>query len=162
MPSSSSPARRSTGLDAAADCADDSGVIVEYAGIVSAVAVLAATLSGAFGDRLAVLPTTSAGALTAVSAGAKSQQVPVAEARAAYKRAPYSKPVLKFLYAVGWIGGKKSPLSCLFARVSRGETEAETLRELRKNRRLVSQLKKRKVPQKQAAAVVTEGIASAC
>lgn len=137
-------------------------MIVEYASIVSAMAVLAATLSGAFGDRLAVLPTTSGGALSALNAGAKAQKVPAGEARAAYKRAPYSKPVLKYLYAIGWIGGKKSPLSCLFARVSRGETEAEALSEIRKNPRLVKQLKKRHVPQKRAAAVVVAGIASAC
>ena len=88
-------------------------MIVEYASIVSAMAVLASTLAGAFGDRLAVLPTTSGGALSALSAGAKAQKVSPGEARAAYQRAPYSKPVLKYLYAVGWIGGKKSPLSCL-------------------------------------------------
>jgi hypothetical protein len=137
-------------------------VIVEYASIVSAMAILASTLAGAFGDRLAVLPTTSGGALSALSAGAKAQKVSPGAARAAYQRAPYSKPVLKYLYAVGWIGGKKSPLSCLFARVSRGETEAETLREIRKNPKLVAQLKRRKVPQKQAASVVVAGIASAC
>jgi hypothetical protein len=137
-------------------------VIVEYASLVSAMAVLAATLSGAFGDRLAVLPTTSGGALSAISAGAKAQKVSPAEARAAYKRAPYSKPVLKYLYAVGWIGGKKSPLSCLFARVSRGETEAEALTEIRKNPKLVKQLKRRHVPQNHAANVVVAGIASAC
>jgi len=137
-------------------------VIVEYAGLVSAMAILASTLSGAFGDRLAVLPTTSGGALSALSAGAKAQKVSPGEARAAYQRAPYSKPVLKYLYAVGWIGGKKSPLSCLFARLSRGETEGEALREIRKNAKLVAQLKRRKVPQKQAAAVVVAGIASAC
>jgi len=137
-------------------------VIVEYASIVSAMAVLAATLSGAFGDRLAILPTSSGTALSSLSAGAKAQRVPAGEARAAYKRAPYSKPVLKYLYAVGWIGGKKSPLSCLFARVSRGDTEAETLREIRRNPKLVAQLKRRHVPQKQAASVVVAGIASAC
>jgi hypothetical protein len=137
-------------------------VIVEYASIVSAMAVLAATLSGAFGDRLAVLPTTSGGAIAALNAGAKAQKVAPGEARAAYRRAPYSKPVLKYLYAVGWIGGKKSPLSCLFARTSREETEAETLAELRKNAKLVAQLKKRRVPQKVAAVAVTAGIASAC
>jgi hypothetical protein len=137
-------------------------VIVEYAGIVSAIAVLAATLSGAFGERLAVLPTTSGTALSALGAGAKAQNVPAGEARAAYKRAPYSKPVLRYLYAVGWIGGKKSPLSCLFARVSPGETEAETLREIRANTKLVRQLKRRKVAQKRAATVVVAGIASAC
>jgi hypothetical protein len=137
-------------------------VIVEYAGIVSAVAILASTLSGAFGERLAILPTTSGTALSSLSAGAKAQNVPVSDARAAYKRAPYSKPVLKYLYAIGWIGGKKNPLTCLFARVSRGETEAEALKEIRKNPKLVQQLKKRHVAQKQAAVVVVAGIASAC
>ena len=137
-------------------------MIVEYASIVSAMAVLAATLSGAFGGKLAVLPTTSGAALTSISAAAKAQNVATRDARAAYNRAPYSKAVLKYLYAVGWIGGKKSPLSCLFARVSSGETEAETLREIRKNAKLVQQLKRRKVAQKQAATVVVAGIASAC
>jgi hypothetical protein len=137
-------------------------VVVEYAGIVSAMAVLAASLSGSFGGKLAVLPTTSGTALSALSAGAKAQAVPVGEARAAYERAPYSKPVLKYLYAVGWIGGKKSPLSCLFARVSPAETTAETIREIRKSPRLVRQLRLRHVAQKQAATVVVAGIASAC
>jgi hypothetical protein len=137
-------------------------VIAEYASIVSAMAVLAATLSGAFGERLAILPTSSGAALSSLSAGAKAQNVPPGEARAAYKRAPYSKPVLKYLYAVGWIGGKKSPLSCLFARVSPTETAAETLSEIRKNAKLVRQLKRRNVTQKRAASVVVAGIASAC
>jgi hypothetical protein len=141
---------------------DDSSVIVEYASIVSAMAILASTLSGAFGQRLAVLPTSSGAALSSLSAGAKAHKVAPSQARAAYERAPYSKPVLKYLYAIGWIGGKKSPLSCLFARVSRGDTESETLREIRKNRKLVSQLKKRHVTQRQAAEVVVAGIASAC
>ena len=92
--------------------------VVEYASIVSAMAVLASTLAGTFGQKLAVLPTSTASAISSVSVGAKAQHVPPAQARAAYKRAPYSKPVLKYLYAVGWIGGKKSAVSCLFARVS--------------------------------------------
>jgi hypothetical protein len=97
-----------------------------------------------------------------VSAGAKAQKVPTAQARAAYKRAPYSKPILKYLYAVGWIGGKKDPLSCLFAKVSRDDTEAETLSQIRTSPKLVKQLKRRHVSQKQAAEVVAAGIASAC
>jgi len=137
-------------------------VIVEYASIVSAMAVLAATLSGSFGQRLALLPTTSGTAIAQLSAGAKAQKVPPAQARGVYRRAPYSKPVLKYLYAVGWIGGKKSPLSCLFARVSPDETQAEALAEIRKNGKLVRQLKRRKVTPKRAAAVVVAGIASAC
>jgi hypothetical protein len=162
MRSWSSRGRGSTELDAAGAAADDSHVIVEYAGIVSAVAVLAATLSGAFGGKLAVLPTTNGTAVASLNAAAKAQKVAPAGARAAYKRAPYDKPVLKYLYAVGWIGGTKSAATCLFAKVTRADTEAETLREIRKNAKLVAQLKKRRVPQKQAAAVVTAGIASAC
>lgn len=137
-------------------------MIVEYASIVSAMAILASTLSGAFGQRLAVLPTSSGTAIAQVSAGARAQSVPPAQARAVYRRAPYSKPVLKYLYAVGWIGGKKSPLSCLFARVSPAETVAETSAAIRTNAGLVRQLKRRNVPVRRAAAVVVAGIASAC
>jgi hypothetical protein len=46
--------------------------------------------------------------------------------------------------------------------VSPGETEGETIREIRKNPKLVQQLKRRNVGQKQAAEVVVAGIASAC
>ena len=125
-------------------------------------AVLASTLSGAFGERLAVLPTSSATALSSLAAGAKAQNVPPGEARAAYKRAPYSKPVLKYLHAVGWIGGKKDPVSCLFARVQPDETAQEALAEIRKNRKLSRQLARRNVSKPAAAKVVVAGIASAC
>jgi hypothetical protein len=136
--------------------------MVEYASLVAAMAVLASTLTGAFGQKLAVLPSSSATALTSVSAGARAQGVPPAQARAAYRRAPYSKPVLKYLYAVGWIGGKKSPLSCLFARVQPEETRAEALAEIRKNRKLSRQLARRGVSKPMAAKVLVTGIASAC
>jgi len=136
-------------------------VLVEYASLVAAMAVLTASLTGAFGQKLAV-PTSSGAAISTLNAAAGSQKVPAGGARAAYKRAPHSKPVLKYLYAVGWIGGKKSPLSCLFARVSRDETEQEALGEIRGNAKLVKQLRRVHVGQKQAASVVVEGIASAC
>jgi hypothetical protein len=97
-----------------------------------------------------------------LNAAAGAQKVPAGGARTAYKRAPHSKPVLKYLYAVGWIGGKKSPLSCLFARTQPNETTQEALSEIRKNAKLVKQLRRVHVPQKQAASVVVEGIASAC
>lgn len=136
--------------------------MVEYASIVSALAVLASTLSGAFGQKLAVLPTSGATAITSVSAGARAQGVPPAQARAAYRSAPYTKPVLKYLYAVGWIGGKKSAVSCLFARVQPEETRAEALAEIRKNRKLSRQLARRNVSKPMAAKVLVAGVASAC
>ena len=137
-------------------------MIVEYASLVAAMAVLTASLTGAFGQKLAVLPTSSGAAVSTLNAAASSQKVPAGGARAAYKRAPYSKPVLKYLYAVGWIGGKKSPLSCLFARTQETETKQEALAEIRGNAKLVKQLRRVHVGQKQAASVVVAGIASAC
>jgi hypothetical protein len=137
-------------------------VIAEYASLVAAMAVLTGALAGNFGQKLSLLPTSSGTAISAVTAGARSQGVPAREARQAYNRAPYGKPVLKYLYAVGWIGGKKSPLSCLFARVSPDETAQEALVEIRRNGKLVKQLKRVDVSQKQAAKVVVAGIASAC
>lgn len=136
--------------------------MVEYASIVAAMAVLASTLTGAFGPKLAVLPTSSGAALQAVTAGAKAQHVPPAQARAAYRRAPYAKPVLKYLYAIGWIGGKKDPVSCLFARVQPEETARDALAQIRKNAKLVRQLARRGVSKPAAAKVVVAGIASAC
>jgi hypothetical protein len=136
--------------------------VVEYASLLTALAVLASTLSGAFGEKLAVLPTSSATAVSSINAGARAQGVPPAQARAAYKRAPYRKTVLRYLYAVGWIGGKKSPVSCLFARVQPEETQAEALAEIRKNRKLSRQLARRGVSKPAAAKVVVAGIASAC
>lgn len=136
--------------------------VVEYASLVAAMAMLTATLTGAFGQKLAVLPTSSASAIQLVSSGARFHKVPVGEARAAYNRAPYSKPVLKYLYAAGWIGGKKSPVSCLFARVSREKTEQEAVVEIRKNKKLAAQLKRRNVTLNTAATVLVAGIASAC
>ncbi|MDQ3380813.1 MAG: hypothetical protein M3546_10935 [Actinomycetota bacterium] len=137
-------------------------MLVEYASLVAAMAVLTASLTGAFGQKLAVLPTSSGAALSTLSAAAGAQRVPAGEARTAYKRAPYSKPVLKYLYAVGWIGGKKSPLSCLFARTQPSETEQEALTEIKGNGKLVKQLRRVHVGQKLAASVVVKGIASAC
>jgi hypothetical protein len=137
-------------------------VIAEYASVVAAMAVLVSTITGAFGQRLAALPTSNGTALTAVSAGARAQKVPAGAARAVYNKAPYKKPVLKYLYTVGWIGGKKSALSCLFARTSRDDTEQEALIEIRKNTKLARQLRSVHVPQPVAAETLVRGIASAC
>ena len=135
---------------------------VEYGSLVAAIAILASTVSGALGNSLATLPTSSGKALAALNAGARAQNVPSREARAAYNRAPYSKPILKYLYAIGFIGGKKSPVSCLFARATRSGTEAEAIAEIRKNKKLLQQLKRRGVSAKTAATVLVAGIASAC
>jgi len=136
-------------------------VIVEYASIVAAMSILVSTLGGLFG-QVGALPTKEGAAISTVNAAARAQKVSGAEARAAYRKAPYAKPVLKYLFAVGWIGGKKSPASCLFAKTDAGGTEQEAFSEIRKNPKLVRALRRAHVGLKQAATVLTAGIASAC
>jgi hypothetical protein len=136
-------------------------VIVEYASVVSAVGLLISTITGAFGT-VAALPTRDAAALTAVSAGAKAQHVSPRTARSVYKHAPYTKPVLKYLYTMGWIGGKKNPASCLFARTDRPGTERDAVGEMRRSAKLVRHLRRVHVSLTTAARTLVAGIASAC
>jgi hypothetical protein len=136
--------------------------VAEYGSLVAAMAMLTASLTGAFGQKATILPSSAAAAIQMVNSGAKFHGVPPREARAAYNRAPYSKPVLKYLYAAGWIGGKKDALSCLFARVSRENTTQEAVKEIKANRKLLQQLNRRKVTARTAANVLVAGIGSAC
>ena len=85
---------------------------VEYAGILAAVSLMAITLTGAYGKSISAVFTTSGAGVAAVAKAAKAQKVSPAGAKTAYNRAPYRKPVLKYLYALGWIGGTKNPGQC--------------------------------------------------
>jgi len=135
---------------------------VEYAGILAAVTLLAATLTGAYGRTVtAVFASSSAGVASAAKA-AKTQKVSPAGARAAYSRAPYKKPALKYLYALGWIGGTKNPGQCGLALLGQDAAKDQAAREMRSNAKLVAQLKKRSVSVSAAANAVTRGVVSAC
>ena len=136
-------------------------MIVEYAGVVSAISLLISTIAGTF-TGIAALPTRDANALTAVSAAAKAQHVSPRASRAVYKRAPYSKPVLKYLYTVGWIGGKKNAASCLFARTDPEGTTSDAVHEMRRSAKLVRHLRRAHVSVTTAARTLVAGVASAC
>ena len=107
---------------------------VEYAGIVAGIALLAA----------------------------KAQKVSPAGAKTAYNRAPYRKPVLKYLYALGWIGGTKNAGQCGLTLLGRDAAKDQAARELRANAKLVAQLKRRGVSVSTAANALTSGVVSAC
>ncbi len=65
---------------------------VEYAGILAAVALMAATLTGAYGQTVTAVFASGTAGVAAVAKAAKAQKVSAAGAKAAYKRAPYKKP----------------------------------------------------------------------
>lgn len=137
-------------------------MIVEYAGIVAAISLLAATLTGAYGQNVTAVFASNAVGVAAVAKAAKSQKVRVKGAKAAYKRAPYSKPALKYLYAIGWVGGMRNRSQCGLTLIGQNAAKAQAVREIRSNRKLMRQLRKRALNAKAAATALVKGVVSAC
>jgi hypothetical protein len=135
---------------------------VEYAGILAAVALMAATLTGAYGKSVTAVFATGTAGVAAVAKAAKAQKVSPAGAKTAYNRAPYKKPVLRYLYALGWIGGTKNAGQCGLTLIGQDAAKDQAARDLRANVKLVAQLKKRGVSVSAAANALTSGVVSAC
>ena len=137
--------------------------MAEYALITAMVATLAlslATIPQSELDR--PLPVTAARAQALVSRSARASNVPPAQARAAMARAPYTRAALRYLYAEGWIGGRKNAADCVFARATPGSTQQQLSEGLRKDPKLVARLRRMKVTVAQAAEALTRGTAAAC
>lgn len=137
-------------------------MIVEYAGIVAAISLLAATLSGTYGQNVAAVFASGSVGVTAVGKAARSQKVSPTGAKRAYKRAPYAKPALKYLYALGWIGGMRNRAQCGLTLLAQDTATAQTIREIRSNSKLMVQLRKRAVSAKIAARALVRGVVSSC
>ena len=137
-------------------------MFVEYAGILAAVSLMAITLTGAYGKNVTAVFNSSSVGVAAVAKAARAQKVAPVGAKAAYKRAPYSKPALKYLYALGWIGGTKNAGQCGLTLLGQNAAKEQAVREMRSDRNLVAQLKKRGISVSAAASAVTRGVVSAC
>ncbi len=137
-------------------------MIVEYAGILAAVSLLAVTLTGAYGQNVTAVFASNSAGVAAVAKAAKAQKVSPAGAKAAFERAPYSKTALKYLYALGWIGGTKNPGQCGLTLLGQGAARDVAVIQMRSNAKLVAQLKKRGVSVRTAATALTKGVVSAC
>jgi hypothetical protein len=137
-------------------------MFVEYAGVLAALSLMAATLTGAYGQNVAAVFASSSVGIAAAAKAAQAQKVPPVSAKAAYKRAPYAKPALRYLYALGWIGGVKNPGQCGLALLGQEAARQQAAREIRSNAKLMAQLRKRGVSAATAAAAVTKGVVSAC
>jgi len=84
--------------------------MAEYALITAVVASLALSLAMIPESQLGrQLPVTAARAQALVSKSARASKVSPAEARAVMAKAPYGRAALRYLYAEGWIGGRRSP-----------------------------------------------------
>jgi hypothetical protein len=137
-------------------------VVVEYAGILAAVTLMAVTLTGAYGKNVTAVFDSSSVAITAAGKAAKAQKVSPAGARNAYRRAPYKKPALKYLYALGWIGGTRNKGQCGLTLLSPDAARDVATEQIRANPKLSAQLKRRGIRARGAATAITEGVVSAC
>lgn len=135
---------------------------MEYAGVLTAVSLLALTLGGAFSKTLATVPVTHAVALQQVAAAAAAKKVPAAEAKAAYRTAPYARASLKYLHAIGWIGGRSNLGACAFTSVAQDAARKGAEREIRRDPKVVAALKRRGLSARVAATTLVKGVVSAC
>ena len=137
-------------------------MIVEYAGIVAAISLLAATLTGAYGSNVAAVFASGSAGVTAAAKAARAQGVPASGAKAAYKRAPYAKPALRYLYALGWIGGTKNRGQCGLTLLGTDAARKQATQEIQQNPKLMAQLKRRAISARVAANALVRGVVSAC
>jgi hypothetical protein len=137
--------------------------VAEYAIITAVVASLALSLATIPESQLArQLPVTAARAQALVSQSARAVDVPPAQARAVMARAPYGRAALRYLYAEGWIGGRRNAADCVFAKATPGSTHERLVAGIRKDTRLRARLGRMHVSVAQAAEALTRGTAAAC
>ncbi len=129
--------------------------------VTAAVAFLAIALVGAAGQTPAQLPRSTAAALTLVTSSARAKKVSSADARTAYRRAPYAKPALKYVYAVGWITGTHDRASCFYT-VSTSDAVKQATGELTHNAKVSASLRRRGMTAHQAGTALVKGIQTAC
>ncbi len=137
--------------------------MAEYALITAVVASLALSLATIPESELArQLPVTAARAQALVSKSARAGNVSPAQARAVMAKAPYGRAPLRYLYAEGWIGGRRNAADCVFAKATPDSTQQRLAASIRKDTRLRARLRRMTVTIGQAAEALTRGTAAAC
>lgn len=135
--------------------------VVEYATITAALAILASSLGGVVGS-VRTLPSNEAAAAALVSAAARSHHVSGPDARTAFARAPYRRPVLRYLYAVGWVGAASDRAACRAGLLLGPKPTEAAAQALRRATKLVARLRAARVTVGQAATAIGRGTADGC
>ena len=135
--------------------------MVEYASITAALAVLVASLSGLVGS-MGALPSNDLRATALVSAAARSHHVSSSEARGAYAKAPFRKPVLRYLYAVGWVNAASNHTACTTAELLGPDPRTAVRAALARKPTLLARLRTAHVTPSQAATALARGTHDGC
>lgn len=132
---------------------------VEYASITAALALLGSSLSGAFAS---VLPTTSIKGSSLAAAVATAHHVPSAPARAAYAKAPYGKPELRYLYAIGWIASASDVGKCTAAKLLGPDPTVAATQALQGSSKVLALLRRAHITVAAAAGAIGRGVTDGC
>ena len=133
--------------------------MAEYASIAAALSILTSSLGGALSSAL---PSTDAKAVAGLTAVARSHHVAAAGIRAAYAKAPYAKPSLRYLYGVGWVGSASNLLACRAAQVLGPDPAAAAAHQLRGSPKLLALLRAAHLTVAQASAALGRGAVDGC
>lgn len=136
--------------------------MVELAALISSLTVLTTSLSGLQASLLQRLSGSNAVAVQLVVVSAKGEKVAPAGAKAAYARAPYKRPALRYVYATAWVAGTKHQTSCVLATLDVGGTRALAVKALRQSAPAMRQLRRLHLTAAQAATAFANGFVSAC
>lgn len=153
-----SPGRGKRGFDSASAQEHDP-FVVEYATIAAALSMLASSVGGVFASAL---PATDVRAGAQIAAVARAHGVPAAQARSAYKKAPFGKPALRYLYAIGWVGSASNLAACKAAQVLGPDPKVAATQALRASPKALALLRKAHLTLSQAAAAVARGTTDGC
>ena len=136
--------------------------MVEYGSLTSALAVLASALAGLLSIPVGSLPATDGKATVLVTATAAKQHVDAAKARSVYRRAPYGKPFLQYLYTVGWMSRSRSRAWCAVDRAAGADPVDDAAKQIRSSQKLLARLRVAHVTVPAAASAIGKGVALAC
>jgi hypothetical protein len=136
--------------------------MVEFAALLSALSVLGTSL-GALQQRISErLVVSDAVALQQALVQARAAHVPIAGARAAYRRAPYHRPALRYVYSYGWTVGSKRKTACAFGLLDPAGTRRDAIRAIRASSSLRAGIRRLHLTAVQAGTAFAAGFLSAC
>lgn len=133
--------------------------MVEYASITAAISIFVSALGSVAGSAL---PASTAKALPAVVTIAQSHEVSAPAAKVAYRKAPFGRPALRYLYAAGWVGATSNLDACKLAQLPGADPVTAATQALQSSPKALSVLKASHVTVKQAATALGEGTIAGC
>ncbi len=136
--------------------------VVEFATLTAMVSLFATSL-GTLQQRVADrLVTSNTVAVSQAVVQGRRAGVTGPDTRAAYARAPYRLPALRYVYSLGWITGARHKTMCALALLDVAGTRAQVMAALRSNAQAVRVVRRLHLTVSQAGTAFTAGFVSAC